>query len=435
MEIIGHAGDGGDGNGLRAKVGVDCTCEAEGVPVADQIAVGDLAGSMDAGVSTTSTLHNMIAGLQFAKSGLDGGLHGGLAAGLALPAVERATVIVDFQGIAWHSMALAYECVSCNAKALALARATRHVGPNDGGVMRRLILALCLMAGSVMAQEESVLPPDGGLDDVLNGAVNGVSEPTPAINADFVATISTALQEAKGQAAAVDLAMGRLKVPETLQVAMREHLGALMAENAVQGDIAMDLALAFDSMGMTPSNPDVIARLAGEQLLIWGDDWLFAGLSRMSAADQAEGLAWHLRIAQAASAQECADYLTDVQDVMQTRHMQMRIMATWPVAEATAGLALLRRTILAEIAATDDPPDLTFPEISQAEGAAGLAIMAAIDATEDPARLYAAFGYPEQATPDDICKARLTMLQAVQGMTGPDAAVALRYVASYGLNG
>jgi hypothetical protein len=98
-------------------------------------------------------------------------------------------------------------------------------------------------------------------------------------------------------------------------------------------------------------------------------------------------------------------------------------------------LALLRRTILAELVATDDPPDLTFPEISQAEGAAGGAIMAAIDATDDPARLYAAFGYPEQATPDDICKARLTMLQAVQGMTGPDAAVALRYVASYGLNG
>ena len=127
VEIIGHAGDGGDGDGMRAQVGVDGTGQTMRIPITVKIAVGDLTRSMHAGISAASALDNMIAGLQAGQCGLDGGLHGGLATGLALPAVKRPAVIVDFQGIARHMQGLADGCRPCNAKALALARSTRHV--------------------------------------------------------------------------------------------------------------------------------------------------------------------------------------------------------------------------------------------------------------------------------------------------------------------
>jgi hypothetical protein len=305
--------------------------------------------------------------------------------------------------------------------------------------MRRLILALCLMAGPVLAQDDSLLPPDGGLDGALNGlsddavddAMDSIDGSMFEKSAEFTATISAVLRDAKAQMTAVDLAMARMKVPAALQGAMKEHLAALMAETVVQTGIAEDMAFTFYTMGMTPSNPDVIARLAGEQLPVWGEDWIFAGLSDLTVADQTAGLALHLRLAQAAGAQDCADYLSDVQAYSQTRRMQMEIMATWPVAEAKAALSLLRRQMMA---AQTEPEDLSFAELSRVDLAAGTAIMQAVDATDDPARLYAAVGYPEQAAPEDICAARLTMLQAVQGMTGPDAALSLRYVTMYGLN-
>lgn len=115
VEITLHAGDGGDGNGLRAQVGVDGPGKAERVPIARKIAMGDLACGMHAGVGAACALDDMRAGLQAGKGGLDGSLHGGLAAGLALPAVERATVVVDFQGIARHATGLAQGGVCCNA--------------------------------------------------------------------------------------------------------------------------------------------------------------------------------------------------------------------------------------------------------------------------------------------------------------------------------
>jgi hypothetical protein len=214
---------------------------------------------------------------------------------------------------------------------------------------------------------------------------------------------------------------------------MREHLVALLAETVVQEDMAKELALAFDSFGMTPSNPDVITRLAGDQLLLWGEYWLFAGLAELPLPDQKAGLALHLRLAQAASKQDCADYLSDTQDYGRTWQMRMDIMAGWPEPEVRAGLALMRRAMLAD-AKGAAAMDLSYAELSEVDLAAGKAITVAFDATNDAARLWAAFGYADQATPEDICTARLTILQAVQGMTGPEGALAQRYVMLYGLN-
>ena len=131
VEIIGHAGDGGDGDGMRAQMGVDGTGEAERIPITVKIAVRDLARGMDACIGAARALDNMVAGLQAGQGRLHGGLHGGLATGLALPAIEGATVIVDFQGIARHMQGLADGCRPCNAKALALAGRPRHVWQNE----------------------------------------------------------------------------------------------------------------------------------------------------------------------------------------------------------------------------------------------------------------------------------------------------------------
>ena len=409
-------------------MGVDGACETEGIPIAQQIAVGDLTRCMDAGIGAACTLHDMIAGLQVREGGLNGGLDGRLATGLALPAMEWPAVIVDFQGITRHMQALAYGCAPCNAKALAKGRGARHAGAKGRGVMRWTMLILCLLASPVRAQDDNTLPP---MDDTADT----VDPSLIAQDAEFVKTISTVLQDAKAQKVAVDLALTRLKAPDALRAVMAEHFTAILGDVVLRTDIATTLTIAFATMGMTPSNPDVIARLAGEQLVSWGEQWGLEGLARLPAADQAAGLALRLRLAAAAPPQDCADYLSDMQEPAAARRMQIQVMMTWAAADVRGALALMRKAVVTELSATEAAPALTFAQMSQVEQAAGVAIMAAIDATDDPARLYAAFGYPEQATAEDICAVRLTMLQAVQAMTGPEAAMALRYVSAYGLNG
>jgi hypothetical protein len=297
------------------------------------------------------------------------------------------------------------------------------------GVMHRFIFVLFLLASPCFAQVDATDPtllPDDAIAAEAGDAAAEVAA------AEAVAKV---LATPAAQKTAVDLAMTRAKVPEALRAVMMDHFTALLAEPKLLTPFAQDLSYTFTSMGVTPSNPDVIARMAGEQLPGWGEDAVMPGLARLTAAEQGKAIALRITLAKAATAQDCADYLSGAQNAAQTRAMQMQIMATWPQDEVRAAMGLWRAAIAAQLSDTPGAADLTPVELTQVHDAAGRAIMAAMDATDDPARLYAAFGYPEQAVPADICAAHLTMLQAVQAMPGAQGALALRYLADFGLNG
>jgi hypothetical protein len=303
------------------------------------------------------------------------------------------------------------------------------LGKKEDGIMQRIVLALWLLAGPAFAQVD---PTDPTLlpDDAIAAEAADTAADTAAAQA-----VAQVLATPAAQKTAIDLAMTRLKVPAGLQGVMAGHFAALLAEPKVMAPFAQELSDTFISMGVTPSNPDVIARMAGEQLPGWGEDAVLPGMSRLDADAQGRAIALRIRLAKAAGGQDCADYLSGVQGASQTRAMEMQMMVTWPAQEAESALALMRRAMVAQLAEAAGATDLTPVELSSAQEAAGRAIMAAVDATDDPARLYAAFGYPEQATAEDICTAHLTMLQAVQAMPGAEGALALRYLADFGLNG
>jgi hypothetical protein len=295
--------------------------------------------------------------------------------------------------------------------------------------MHRIILALYLLAGPCFAQVDAndpTLLPD---DTIASEAVDA------AVEAAAIEAVAQVLATPAAQKTAVDLAMTRLKVPDVLRAVVAENLTAILADAKLRTPFAQDLSDMFTSMGVTPSNPDVIARIAGEQLPGWGEDSVLPGVARLPATEQGQSVALRIRLAKAATAQDCADYLSGVQGAAQTQAMQMQIMATWPEGEVRAALALQRSAMVAQLTEASGAADLTPAELSQVHAAAGQAIAAAVEATDDPDGLYAAFGYPEQATPQDICTAHLTMLQAVQGMTGQDGVLAMRYLAAFGLNG
>jgi hypothetical protein len=292
--------------------------------------------------------------------------------------------------------------------------------------MRGFMMAICLLASPVLAQEEATVP----LDDALTEAETALTALQGA------ATIRAALQDPVGQKAAIDLALTRLKVPDALRPVLAAHFKALLADPFVIAQFAQSVGETFTSMGVTPSNPDVIARMAGEQLPGWGNDWVMLGVARLDAAQQAQAIALRIRLAKEASPQDCADEMAMPAGLTQPGAAQMRVMATWPVADVQAATALWRAAMVAQLSDAPAVTDALTPEQrSQVYEAASRAIVTAMDAAPDADKLYAAFGYPEQAVPEDICAAHLTMLQAVQGMTGPEAALALRYVTDFGLNG
>lgn len=291
------------------------------------------------------------------------------------------------------------------------------------------LLALWLLAAPAMAQvsaDDPALTPDATI--AAEAAAHG------SVAADSAA-VRAVLADPATRATAVDLALLRMAPDAVIKPHLAEHLTALLADGAVQDDVAVAIAGMFGDMGVTPSNRQVIARMVGEHLAGWGEDDLLLGMARLPAAEQRANLALRVRFAAGASPLDCAEYLSGAHSAAQTRAMQWQVMAAWRPEDIGAAFALGRAAIIADLAADDAGPDLTFAELSQAEQAAGQAIMQALDATGDAAGLFAAFGYPEQATAGDICTSRLTMLQAVLGMTGPDAGLTVRYVTLYGLNG
>ncbi len=295
--------------------------------------------------------------------------------------------------------------------------------------MHRFILAFCLLASPCLAQVDAndpTLLPDETI----------AAEATDAATGDAAAkAVAQVLATPAAQKTAIDLAMTRLKVPEALRAVMAEHLAAMLAEPTMAAEFTQAMAETFTRMGITPSNPDVIARMAGEQLAGWGDDLASLGMQRLSADEKRRVLALRLQIVANSSADDCAGFLTGTRSAGQNRAMFIATMASWPADQARAAFALSRRAILAELRGRPVQVPLTEDEYAHVTDVAGTAIAGAF--TDNPRAdvLLAAFGYPEQAEAADICAAHRTMLQALQNVTGRDGVLIARYLIENGLNG
>ena len=88
MEAVGHRHGLQNGHWGRAQMPVQRLGQAEWVPVADKVGMGDLASGMNAGIRAPCGGNGVGSGLQPPQSLLDGGLHRRLARGLPLPALK-----------------------------------------------------------------------------------------------------------------------------------------------------------------------------------------------------------------------------------------------------------------------------------------------------------------------------------------------------------
>ena len=101
VEVVRHRLGREHRDRRRAEMGVDGVAHRVGGPVAAEVEMGDLAEGVDAGVGAPGALdHHRLAG-EGADRLFEGLLHR-RAIGLALPADERAAVILDGQLVAWH---------------------------------------------------------------------------------------------------------------------------------------------------------------------------------------------------------------------------------------------------------------------------------------------------------------------------------------------
>ncbi len=189
VEVIRDTGAAcrhGDGQG--PQVVVQRLCQAERVPVAGEVDMGDLTCGMDAGVGAASGGDGMGAGFEAGKGRLDGGLHRGLTFGLTLPALERGTVILDLQGETRHVGSFAMPSVGAMAAFVKRDRFPRGwqrcrggnaVTLDAAGPLRKSALPMAAVACLSSPQQAKGLGL--GVSDVADGLVRGLDQLTGGV--------------------------------------------------------------------------------------------------------------------------------------------------------------------------------------------------------------------------------------------------------------
>ena len=146
-------------HGQGAQVPVQGLRQTVGIPVAVKVAMRDLTGGMHTGIGTACGGDGMGAGLQAGQRRLDRRLDRGLPGSLTLPALERAAVIVDFQGEARHGLG--------------------YNGANRKAIAPTFAQPLCLF--KICAVKERVL----GVFDVAGDVVRGLEQVASGLTAPF----------------------------------------------------------------------------------------------------------------------------------------------------------------------------------------------------------------------------------------------------------
>lgn len=299
--------------------------------------------------------------------------------------------------------------------------------PADETAPKTADLAVSHASDAVTTSYDEDKIADAGATDSFPGS--DLYTPEPA-DPEVVAKVRAALEDPAGRAAILTAAIARAAPPAAVVEAYEGYLEALLDQGAVLDRLAQEIALSFADFGVSPDNPEVIARLAAEQFLTLGQDQVWLGLPRLPLAQQRAQLAAMLRVSETLPADQCAAYLDGAMDPAQAEMLELGAMADWSQAEVETALIRRAGAIVAEL--QDNPPraELSAIERDQGQRIAGERLLAAIDARPDAAALLRAYGDPANAAPGDLCPVHQTILQTVLAIEGADGDLVVRFVAT-----
>jgi hypothetical protein len=249
---------------------------------------------------------------------------------------------------------------------------------------------------------------------------------------ELVAQIRAMLDDAALRDDALAQARDRVTAPEPVIEPFVGFLTALFDQTAVRDALAVEVARPFDDFGMSPDNPEIVARMTAEQLVGWGAEEALFGMARLPVAEQRGFLADTLRVADTLEPAECAAYLDDVMDGAQIRQTEITAMAAWSAAEIETALIRNAAAIVAEVQDNPALRDLSPTDFDAAQKMAGERMIAAIEAAENAEALLLAYGNPDGADPADVCAVHKSNLRVVLDTEGPDGDLLVRYLVSFG---
>jgi hypothetical protein len=245
----------------------------------------------------------------------------------------------------------------------------------------------------------------------------------PALRTDI-------LTQAVGKVALPDIAPDAAPdtAPDTLRDAFTGFLTALFDQPAVRDALASTVAAPFADFGMSPDNPGVVVRMTAEQLAVFGQDQVTAGMARLPPDAQRAALGDALRIAEPLPADQCGPFLRGEMDAGQARQIALTAMATWTPAEVEATLIRQAAAIVAEV--QDNPPrqSLSSGDLDRATELTGRALLAALDALPNGADLIAAYGDPYAADAADLCQVQTIILRTALETPGADGDLMVRTI-------
>jgi hypothetical protein len=251
--------------------------------------------------------------------------------------------------------------------------------------------------------------------------------PTPP-DPEIVAKVRAVLEDPAAREIILGAAVTRTAPPTAVVDPFKGYIAALLDQGVVRDRLANDIAQAFVDFGLSPDNPQVVARIAAEQFAVLGGNEQWLGLPRLPVAQQRAHLADMLRISETLAADQCAPYLEGALEAGLILPLELTAMAGWPRPEVEAALIRQAGAVVAEL--QDNPPfvDLSSPELDQAAQIAGERLLAAIDALPNGTDLLRAYGDALNARPGDRCAVHQTMLRTALAIEGADGDLVVRYL-------
>ncbi len=242
----------------------------------------------------------------------------------------------------------------------------------------------------------------------------------PGLPPELIAQIRALLDDTATRDTVLAQATDRLAATGALRDAFAGYLTALFDQPALRDRLAADIAQPFADFGMSPDNPQVVARMTAEQLSTFGADLAQSGIARLPADAQRGYLTDALRIAETLPPDQCAPYLRAELDPATARAAELAAMAAWTPAEVEAALIRQAAAIVAEV--QDAPPraQLAPGHRDRGQQLVGDALFATLDALPNGADLIAAYGDPVNADPADLCAVQTLILRSALETEGPD---------------
>jgi hypothetical protein len=250
--------------------------------------------------------------------------------------------------------------------------------------------------------------------------------------AELVAQVRSLLDDPAAREAALAGVASRAASPAQVAEAFQGFVAAMYDEATLRDQMAMDIAQTFVEVGLTPEDPAIIGRVAGEYLSAFGQAEARQGVLRLPAPEIRSYVADMARVADTMLPEQCGPYLAGLMDGTQARRLTLAAMATWSAPEVEAALIREAAGIVAHL--QDNPPLVPLPgeDAVRVRAQLGETAVTAIFETENPDALLSAYGDPDAAPAADLCDVHRIIVQAALEDATPDADLALRYLLEYG---